>query len=140
MPIHFRSGELLQKGRGIMGFMKAAFNNYLMPAMSSGVKNIAKAATSKTAKTIAKTLGEQALDSSLNITKDLLHGNDLNQSLHRETGNLKRTGGNIIEELQRSRKRQKRKSGKVSKKNPPKKKNPTKKKRISLTSMRKYDR
>ena len=124
MPIHFRSGELQQKGKGIGGFFRGLINLF-HPMVKSAGKNIVKAATSNTAKSIAKTLGEQALDSSLNITKDILQGNDLNQSLQREKRKFKRKGGDIISELQSARKKQK-----MSK--APKK--------VSLSSMKKYDR
>ena len=43
----------------------------------------AKAAISNTAKDLAKTLREQAIDSALNMTKDLINGNDMRHSLDR---------------------------------------------------------
>ena len=43
------------------------------------LRPIARAATSDTAKDMAKTLREQAIDSTLNMTKDYLNGNDMQQ-------------------------------------------------------------
>ena len=106
MSIHFRGGEYHQRGRGIGGFFRGLWNLFRPVAKSVG-SSIAKAATSDTAKSIAKTLGEQALDSTLNMTKDAIAGNDLKSSLNREVGNLKRTGGDIITNIQAKRKKQK---------------------------------
>ena len=68
--IHFRGGEIQQKGKGIGGFFRGLIN-MLRPVARSVGSNLARAATSNTAKDIAKTLGEQAIDSTLNITKDM---------------------------------------------------------------------
>ena len=106
MTIYFRGGELQQKGKGIGGFFRGLINLF-RPMVKSVGQTVARAATSKTAKTIAKTLGEQALDSGLNITKDVMYGNDLKQSLEREKQNFKRSGGDIIDELQSSLKKKK---------------------------------
>ena len=53
----------------------------LRPIARSVGSNLARAATSNTAKDIAKTLGEQAIDSTLNMTKDYLNGNDMQHSI-----------------------------------------------------------
>lgn len=129
MTIYFRGGELQQKGRGIGGFFRGLINLF-RPAMKSVGKSVVKAATSNTGKSIAKSLGEQALDSSLNITKDLIYGNDLQQSISREKNNFKRRSGNVIDEL---------KSSVKNKRNINKPKNTPNKRKITLKSMRKYD-
>lgn len=121
--IHFRTDELQQKGKGFGGFFRGLINLF-RPMVKSAGKTIVKAATSNTAKSIAKTLGEQAIDSGLNITKDILAGNDLEQSMLRERDNFKRTGKDIIEEMQKKRMV------------PPKKR----KKNVSLKTMSKYER
>lgn len=90
MSIQFRGGELQQKGKGIGGFFRGLVN-FFKPMMKSVGNSVVKVATSDTAKSIAKTLGEQALDSTMNMTKDVLHGNDLQDSFHREIDNFKRT-------------------------------------------------
>ena len=76
MTIYFRGGEYQQRGRGIGGFFRGLWNLFRPVAKSVG-SSIVKAATSDTAKSIAKTLGEQALDSTLNMTKDAIAGNEL---------------------------------------------------------------
>ena len=57
--------------------------NSISPEARSEVSNLAKAATSKTAKDLARTLREQAIDSALNMSKYLINGNDMRHSLDR---------------------------------------------------------
>ena len=128
MGIHFRGGELQQKGKGIGGFFRGLVNLF-RPVMKSVGSSVVKAATSNTAKSIAKTLGEQALDSTMNMTKDMMQGNDLKESLHREAGNFKRTGTSILDNLQMKKKR----NGKKKNLNSPKRK-------VTLKSMNRYER
>ena len=124
--IHFRGGEIQQKGKGIGGFFRGLIN-MLRPVARSVGTNLARAATSNTAKDIAKTLGEQAIDSTLNMTKDYLNGNDMKHSFDRETGEFRKRGSDIIEQVQTKRRRR----------DQPMKKAP--KKRSTLKLMRKYD-
>ena len=124
--IHFRGGEIQQKGKGIGGFFRGLIN-MLRPVARSVGSNLARAATSNTAKDIAKTLGEQAIDSTLNMTKDYLNGNDMKHSFDRETGEFRKRGSDIIEQVQTKRRRR----------DQPMKKAP--KKRSTLKLMRKYD-
>ena len=102
--IHFRGGEIQQKGKGIGGFFRGLINMLRPVARSAGSK-LARAATSDTAKYMAKTLGEQAIDSTLNMTKDYLNGNDMQHSFDRETGELRKRGSEIIEQVQTKRRR-----------------------------------
>ena len=132
MTIYFRGGELQQKGKGIGGFFRGLINLF-RPIMKSAGQSVVRAATSTTAKSIAKKLGEQALDSGLNITKDVLHGNDLKQSIEREKQNFKRSGGNIIDELRSSVK-----SKRVNTRKDTKKSSPNKMK-VTLKTMKKYE-
>ena len=124
--IHFRGGEIQQKGKGIGGFFRGLIN-MLRPVARSVGTNLARAATSNTAKDIAKTLGEQAIDSTLNMTKDYLNGNDMKHSFDRETGEFRKRGSEVIEQVQTKRRRR----------DQPMKKAP--KKRSTLKLMRKYD-
>ena len=78
--IHFRGGEIQQKGKGIGSFFRGLIN-MLRPIARSVGSNLARAATSDTAKDMAKTLREQAIDSTLNMTKDYLNGNDMQHSI-----------------------------------------------------------
>jgi len=99
----------------------------LRPVARSVGSNLARAATSNTAKDIAKTLGEQAIDSTLNMTKDYLNGNDMKHSFDRETGEFRKRGSEVIEQVQTKQRRR----------DQPMKKAP--KKRSTLKLMRKYD-
>ena len=137
MSIQFRGGELQQKGRGIGGFFRGLLSIFRPMAKNIG-NSVVKAATSDTAKSIAKSLGEQAIDSSLNMTKDLMQGNDLKDSFNRERENFKRTGSNIVDNIQKKiiKKRKSfsspRETKLVRSLNVPKRK-------ITLKSMRKYE-
>ena len=133
MTIYFRGGELQQKGKGIGGFFRGLINLF-RPIMKSAGQSVVRAATSTTAKSIAKKLGEQALDSGLNITKDVLYGNDLKQSIDREKQNFKRSGGNIIDEIHSSVKRKR----KLNTRKTIKKSSPNKRK-VTLNTMKKYE-
>ena len=104
MTIYFRGGEIRQKGKGIGGFFRGLVNLF-KPMVKSAGSSIAKAATSNAAKEVYKTLGEQAIDSTLNMTKDLLRGNDMQNSFNRESENMKRTGADIIDKVQGKRRR-----------------------------------
>ena len=126
MGIHFRGGEYQQKGKGIGGFFRGLVSLF-KPMVRSVGSSVVKAATSKTAKSIAKTLGEQALDSSMNMTKDMLQGNDLRESLHREMDNFKRKGSDIVDEIQKNRSKKKRHT------------NTPKKGKVTLRGMRRYE-
>ena len=127
MSIHFRGGELQQKGKGIGGFFRGLIN-FFRPMMKSVGSSVVKAATSNTAKSIAKTLGEQALDSTINMTNDAIKGNDLRESLHREVDNFKRRGSDIVDNIQTKRN----KTGKKKKQTSPKGK-------VTLKTMKRYE-
>ena len=104
MTIYFRGGEIRQKGKGIGGFFRGLVNLF-KPMVKSAGSSIAKAATSNAAQEVYKTLGEQAIDSTLNMTKDLLRGNDMQTSFNRESENMKRTGAEIIDKVRGKRRR-----------------------------------
>ena len=124
--IHFRGGEIQQKGKGISIFFHGLIN-MLRPVARSVGSNLARAATSNTAKDIAKTLREQAIDSTLNMTQDYLNGNDMQHSIDRETGEFRKRGSEIIEQVQTKRRRRDQSIKKAPKKRP------------TLKLMRKYD-
>jgi len=67
----------------------------------------------------------------MNMTKDALQGNDLQQSPHREVNNFKRRGSDIIDNLQR-RKMVRGAGVKRKAMNSPKRK-------ITLKSMKRYE-
>lgn len=131
MTIFFRGGELQQKGRGIGGFFRGLIQLF-KPLIKSAGSSLVKVASSPTTKSIAKSLGEQALNSSMNMAKDVIRGNDMKDSLYREMDNMKRTGTDIIDDIQLKRSRnEKRKKHKKILKLP--------KGNVSLKTMKKYE-
>ena len=96
MGVNFRGGELVQKGRGIGGFFRSLASIF-KPIVKTVGSSVVKAVKSDTAKDIANTLATQAIDSSLNMSKDLIMGNDLKQSFQNEQEHFKERGGEIIE-------------------------------------------
>ena len=71
----------------------------MLKTLGNSALNVAK---SKTAKSIAKTIGRQALNSSLNATKEVLRGNSLKETIKRSASDL---GVDIIDEIQHPRKK-----------------------------------
>ena len=134
MSIHFRGGELQQKGKGIGGVFQGLLNIFRPLAKNIG-SSVVKAASSNTAKSIAKTLGEQVLDSGMNMTRDLIHGNDLKDSFSRERENFKKAGTDIVDELQTKMFKKRKLIPKQGKR----KVNEPKRKKVTLKSMRKYE-
>lgn len=133
----YRGSELLQRGRGFGGFFRSALSG-LRAALPTIGRTLAKAATSDT----AKKLGAQALDSVANITKDVLQGNDLKDSMDREAAAFRETGANMISEMQDRRKRKETSPypGEQKEKNKSKRKQTKLPKKVkpSLQTMRRY--
>ena len=105
MSIHFRGGELQQKGKGIGGFFRA-IGSVLKPFLLSIGRTAVTAAKSKTGKAIRKAISEQALDSAMNMTKDVLGGNSLKDSYNKEATEIKSKAINAISKVQKRRKQQ----------------------------------
>ena len=105
MSIHFRGGELQQKGKGIGGFFRA-IGSVLKPFLLSVGRTAVTAAKSKTGKAIRKAISEQALDSAMNMTKDVLGGNSLKDSYNKEATEIKSKAINAISKVQKRRKQQ----------------------------------
>ena len=104
MSIHFRGGELQQKGKGIGGFFRA-LSSVLKPLLKTAGRTALNVAKSNTGRAIGKAITEQALDSAMNMTKDVLAGNSLKNSFDQEATQLKSKAINAINKAQ-SRKRQ----------------------------------
>ena len=83
MRHRFKGGDLHQRGRGIGGFFRA-IGSLFKPLMKSAGKTIVKAATSKAGKAVGEALKEQAINSAVNMTADVLRGNDLQESVSKE--------------------------------------------------------
>ena len=79
MSLRFRGGERLQRGRGIGGLLRL-----VKSVFSPLVKTVAKAAKSNTGKVLGNALKEQAISSAINLTGDVIQGNNLKESLKNE--------------------------------------------------------
>ena len=95
MSLHFRGGELQQKGKGIGGFFRIV-SSALKPLMKRVGQSVLNAATSSTGKAIGRAISEQALESTLNMTHDYLSGNSLSESFETEKKNLKDKAKKIL--------------------------------------------
>ena len=95
MSLHFRGGELQQKGKGIGGFFRIV-SSVLKPLVKRVGQSVLNAATSSTGKAIGRAISEQALQSTLNMTHDYLSGNSLSESFETEKKNLKDKAKNIL--------------------------------------------
>ena len=95
MSLHFRGGELQQKGKGIGGFFRIV-NSALKPLVKRVGQSVLNAATSSTGKAIGRAISEQALDSTLNMAHDYLSGNSLKESFESEKKNLKNKAKEIL--------------------------------------------
>ena len=84
MGAFFRGGERIQKGKGIGGWLRLATKLF------TPLKNVAqKVLSSKTGKKVISSVKDQAIDSSINLAKDLASGKDLKRSLTDEMENVK---------------------------------------------------
>ena len=84
MGTFFRGGERIQRGKGIGGVLRIASKLF------TPLKNIVqKALSSETGKKVISSVKEQAIDSSINLAKDLASGKDLKRSITDEIGNVK---------------------------------------------------
>ena len=124
MAITFRGGELVQKGKGLGGFFRGLIHLF-KPTLKRLGQSAVKTITSDTAKNIARHLGTQALDSTLNLTKDVILGNDMKQSFQRERQQFKETGAKLFKKRKRN----------TTKPSVPSKK----RRRVTLKTMRRYE-
>ena len=84
MGTFFRGGERIQRGKGIGGVLRMASKLF------TPLRNIVqKALSSETGKKVISSVKEQAIDSSINLAKDLASGKDLKRSITDEIGNVK---------------------------------------------------
>ena len=79
MNLRFRGGDRLQKGRGIGGLLR-----WVNSVFSPLVKTVATVAKSNSGKAIGNALKEQAISSAINLTVELIKGNNLIVSLKNE--------------------------------------------------------
>ncbi len=96
MSLRFRGGERLQRGRGIGGLLRL-----VKSVFSPLVKTVAKAAKSNTGKALGNVLKEQAISSALNLTGDVIQGNNLKESLKNELKSGRETLGSAIKGIRK---------------------------------------
>ena len=119
MSLRFKGGNLLQKGRGIGGLLRAA-SSLFKPFFKTVGSTALKVACSNTGKAIGKALKEQAISSAKNIAFDTIRGENIKDSLNNEVSNVrKRVADNVEDMLNTPKKR------KVVSKSKPKKKKVT---------------
>ena len=119
MSLRFKGGNLLQKGRGIGGLLRAA-SSLFKPFFKTIGGTALKVARSNTGKAIGKALKKQAISSAKNIAFDTIRGENIQDSLNNEVSNVrKRVADNVEDMLNTPKKR------KVVPKSRPKKKKVT---------------
>ena len=119
MSLRFKGGNLLQKGRGIGGLLRAA-SSLFKPFFKTVGNTALKVARSNTGKAIGKALKEQAISSAKNIAFDTIRGENIKDSLNNEVSNVrKRVADNVEDMLNTPKKR------KFAPKSKPKKKKVT---------------
>ena len=96
MSLRFRGGERLQRGRGIGGLLRL-----VKSVFSPLVKTVAKAAKSNTGKALGNVLKEQVISSALNLTGDVIQGNNLKESLKNELKSGRETLGSAIKGIRK---------------------------------------
>ena len=95
MSIRFRGGERLQRGRGIGGLLRLV-KSVFSPIVKSFGRTAMKAVTSKTGKKAIESVKDQLVTSAINMTGDVIQGNDLGESFQNEFSNVKQTTGDAI--------------------------------------------
>ena len=98
MSIRFRGGERLQRGRGIGGLLRLV-KSVFSPIVKSIGRKAVQVVTSKAGKRALKAIKDQAITSAGNMTADVIKGNDLSESAHRELSNMRQVTGNSIQEV-----------------------------------------
>ena len=105
MSLRFKGGNLLQKGRGIGGLLRAA-SSLFKPFFKTVGNTALKVARSNTGKAIGKALKEQAISSAQNIALDTIRGENIKDSVNNEVSNVrKRVADNVENMLNTPKKR-----------------------------------
>ena len=106
MSLRFKGGNLLQKGRGIGGLLRAA-SSLFKPFFKTVGSTALKVARSNTGKAIGKALKEQALSSAKNIAIDTIRGENIRDSLDNEVSNVRKRVADNVENMLNSPKKRK---------------------------------
>jgi hypothetical protein len=103
MSLRFRGGERIQRGRGIGGILRFA-KSLFTPILSKLGGKAVKVAQSQAGKIALNALKEQAIDSGLKLSEDLVRGNDMKESLRNEVGKARIRTAKTIEKINKKRK------------------------------------
>ena len=106
MSLRFKGGNLLQKGRGIGGLLRAA-SSLFKPLFKTVGSTALKVARSDTGKAIGKALKEQAISSAQNIALDTIRGGNIKDSLNNEVSNVRKRVADNVENMLNSPKKRK---------------------------------
>ena len=106
MSLRFKGGNLLQKGRGIGGLLRAA-SSLFKPLFKTVGSTALKVARSDTGKAIGKALKEQAISSAQNIALDTIKGENIKDSLNNEVSNVRKRVADNVENMLNSPKKRK---------------------------------
>ena len=89
MSLRFKGGNLLQKGRGIGGLLRAA-SSLFKPLFRSVGSTALKVARSDAGKAIGKVVKDQAISSAKNIALDTISGKNIKDSVNSEVKNVRK--------------------------------------------------
>ena len=103
MSLRFRGGERLQRGRGIGGLLRLA-KSLFFPVVKTIGKTAIKAANSKVGKQAIKAIKEQAIDSAVNLTSDLIAGKDMGEGIQREMGAAREKTAEFVGNIKKTNK------------------------------------
>ena len=106
MSLRFKGGDLLQKGRGIGGLLRAA-SSLFEPFFKIVGSTALKVARSNTGKAIGKALKEQAISSAQNIALDTMRGENIKDSLRNEASNVRKRVADDVENMLNTPKKRK---------------------------------
>ena len=98
MSLRFKGGNLVQRGRGIGGLLRAA-SSLFMPLFKSVGSTAIKVARSDAGKAIGKVIKEQAITSAKNIAVDTIKGRNIKDSVRNEVGNVRKRVADKFENI-----------------------------------------
>jgi len=96
MSLRFKGGNIVQKGRGIGGILRAV-STLFKPFFKSVGSTALKVARSDTGKAIGKVVKEQAIKSAKNIALNTVKGDNFRDSVRNEVSNVRKRVANSIE-------------------------------------------
>ena len=106
MSLKFKGGNLLQRGRGIGGLLRAA-SSLFKPLFKTVGSTALKVARSDAGKAIGKAVKEQAISSAKNIALDTISGKNIKDSVRNEVKNVRKRVANGFENVLNEPKRRK---------------------------------